>query len=119
MAIRSRLACTAACIAWAGTSAAAPDPIDPKAPVAAPVHRSAFDHYRRHDDLKPVPWRQANDTVERIGGWRSYAREAQAPAASSAAQSASAPSAAQPAASAPAARSEPPKPAPAHGGHKH
>jgi hypothetical protein len=110
MAIRLRLACMAACTAWVGVCSAAPDPLDPKAPVAAPVHRSAFDHYRRHDDVKPLPWRQANDTVERIGGWRSYAREAAQPPAA-----ASAPHAAP----MPAPRSEPPKPAPGHGGHKH
>jgi hypothetical protein len=110
MAIRIQLACMATFIPWAVMCSAAADPLDPKAPVAAPVHRSAFDNYRRHDDVKPLPWRQANDTVERIGGWRSYAREAsQPPAAASAPQ----------APSAPAPRSEPPKPAPGHGGHKH
>jgi hypothetical protein len=108
MAIHLRLACMAACIAWTGVCSAAPDPLDPKASVAAPAHRSAFDNYRRHDDVKPLPWRQANDTVERIGGWRSYAREAsQPPAAASAPQAA------------PAPRSDAPKPAPGHGGHKH
>jgi hypothetical protein len=108
MAIHLRLACMAACIASVGVCSAAADPLDPKAPVTAPTHRSAFDNYRRHDDVKPQPWRQANDTVERIGGWRSYAREAaQPPAAASAPQAPSVP------------RSEPPKPAPGHGGHKH
>jgi len=63
-----------------GIHAAPPDPLDPQAVVPAPVYRSALDGYRRHSDAKPTPWRQANDTVERIGGWRTYAREANAPA---------------------------------------
>jgi hypothetical protein len=46
----------------------------PKAPVAP--YRSAFDGYRGFADAKPVPWREANDNVGRIGGWRAYAREA-------------------------------------------
>jgi hypothetical protein len=109
MAFRTRLACTATLTAAVSVCSAAPDPLDPKVPVAAPVHRSVFEGYRRFDDMKPLPWRQANDTVERIGGWRSYAREAgQAPAAASAARPASGP-----------ARGEPARPAPGHGGHKH
>lgn len=107
-------------VCWAGLSistttafAAAPDPLDAKAAVPAPVHRSAFEAYRRHDDVKPVPWRQANDTVERIGGWRAYAREAAAPAAP-----ASAPALAPAPASAP--RTVPRAVMPAGGaGHKH
>ena len=27
--------------------------------------------------VPPLAWREANDAVERIGGWRAYAREAQ------------------------------------------
>lgn len=77
----------------AGAAQAEAPPAAPEAPasaappaMAAPVYRSAFDGYRRYEDAQPVPWRQANDEVARIGGWRSYAREAQglppAPAAS-------------------------------------
>jgi hypothetical protein len=110
MAFRTLLACTAALIAAVSVCSAAPDPLDSRVPVATPLHRSAFEGYRRFDDAKPLPWRQANDTVERIGGWRSYAREAadQAPAAASPSASASSP-----------ARSEPARPAAGHGGHKH
>jgi hypothetical protein len=99
MTILLRLAIVAAAsITPVAAGAAGPDPSDPKAPVPALSHRSVFEHYRRHDDAKPVPWRKANDTVERIGGWRSYAREASPPA--------SAPQAAPPKAS-------------GHGVHKH
>jgi hypothetical protein len=107
MATRLRFACAAACITWFAVSNAGPDPLEATAPVAAPLHRSAFEHYRRHGDVKPVPWRQANDTVERIGGWRAYAREASQPAAAGSAPQA-----------APAPPAEPAKPS-GHGGHKH
>lgn len=45
-----------------------------------PAWRSAFEGYRPFDDAGVAPWRAANDTVGRIGGWRAYAREAQGPA---------------------------------------
>jgi hypothetical protein len=43
------------------------------------IYRSAFDGYRGFTDEKSVPWREANETVGRIGGWRAYAKEAQQP----------------------------------------
>jgi hypothetical protein len=53
---------------------------------------SAMEGYQPFDDGKPVPWKQANDTVGRIGGWKAYAREAQGePAAKPAAPAASTP----------------------------
>lgn len=57
--------------------AARPDPLDPNASIPALSYRSSFEPYRRPDDGKPISWREANDTVARIGGWRVYAREAQ------------------------------------------
>ena len=88
--------------------AARPDPLDPKASVPALSYVSSFSQYRLLGDEKPVSWRDANDTVTRIGGWRVYAREAQQP---------------DPAPAAPAAPAAMPndkaKPMPAgHGGHK-
>ena len=59
--------------------AAKPDPLDAKAGVPALIYESSFTHYRRLNDEKLVSWRDANDTVARIGGWRVYAREAQQP----------------------------------------
>ena len=59
--------------------AAQPDPLDPNASVPALSYQSAFSRYRLLSDEKPVSWRDANDTVTRIGGWRAYAREAQQP----------------------------------------
>lgn len=52
-----------------------PDPADPNAKAAAPVHRSAFDGYRRIEEPKRVPWREANDEVERVGGHIGILRE--------------------------------------------
>lgn len=57
---------------------APPDPLDARSTTKALQHRSAFDGYRRHGADQPMDWRQANDNVGRIGGWRSYAREAAA-----------------------------------------
>lgn len=54
---------------------------------AAGLYKSAFDDYRGFSDEPAVPWREANDRVGRIGGWRAYAREAQAAAPPEAAAS--------------------------------
>jgi hypothetical protein len=58
---------------------ARPDPLDAKASVPALSYRSSFSRYRGLGDDKSVTWREANDAVGRIGGWRVYAREAQQP----------------------------------------
>lgn len=84
----------AACAAQAQPAPAAtrPDPLDPQARVPALKYESSLGAPRRSIDDKPVSWREANDTVARIGGWRVYAREAQqagpaaAPASSGAAK---------------------------------
>ena len=91
--------------------AARPDPLDAKASVPALRYESSFSQYRRLGDEKPVSWRDANDTVTRIGGWRVYAREAQQPDPAPATKPVDATPAAKPNDSA--------KPMPAgHGGHK-
>ncbi|WP_129449986.1 hypothetical protein [Methylibium sp. Pch-M] len=54
-----------------------PDPLNPSVAVPAAVYSSAFADYRRQDDITLRPWKDANDAVGRIGGWRAYAREAQ------------------------------------------
>ncbi len=73
------LSTTAAAQAPPAPHAPRPDPLDARASVPSRVHQSAFTGYRRFGDEKPIPWREANDTVTRIGGWRFYAREAQQP----------------------------------------
>ena len=83
------------------------DPLDAKAAAAPLVYRSAFTGYKKlAAESPPVTWREANDAVERIGGWRAYAREANA--------AASAPATASPPASTPERAERPATPAPAH-----
>lgn len=81
------------------------DPLDPQARVPAAPYPSPLAGYRRLGEDTPVSWKAANETVNRIGGWRTYAREAQAPQAAPAAGARVAPAAA-------------PASAPAHGGHR-
>jgi hypothetical protein len=112
--VASRLvpaACIGVVLAVAGAAMAqtAPTPSTPRRdPLNAgeavpPVqHRSAIANYRRHAEQPVGSWREANDTVTRIGGWRAYAREANPPDTPAAgpepkAAAASAPAAAKPA----------------------
>lgn len=67
-----------------------PDPLDPQAAVPALRHESALAGYRRLSQDEPINWREANDTVRSVGGWRAYAREASAPPPAAAASAASA-----------------------------
>jgi hypothetical protein len=73
----------AAAVATAGCTsvpptAAGPNPADPAA-VAPPVeYRPVFSGYQAYTDQPVGNWREANDAVGRIGGWREYAREAEA-----------------------------------------
>lgn len=60
---------------------ARPDVLDAAARVPPVVHRSPLAQYRRYADEPTGSWREANELVNRIGGWRAYAREAAAPAA--------------------------------------
>jgi hypothetical protein len=59
-------------------AALAQQPATPSASAAsAPTpYRSAFEGYQPFAEQKLVPWKEANDTVGKIGGWRAYAREA-------------------------------------------
>lgn len=69
---------------------------------------SVLSRYKPMTDQKLGLWRDANDTVTRIGGWRTYLKEAQTPAA----PATTAPSATPP----PAAPGTPATPNP-HAGH--
>jgi hypothetical protein len=89
-----------------------PDPLDAKAATAPLVHRSALSAYKPFAAESPaVAWRDANDAVLRIGGWRAYAREAAAPAASAPASA--------PAATVPAPTPSPSPPVTPPSGHRH
>ena len=51
-------------------------PAEKERTILAP-YRSALDGYQRYSDEPVQAWRESNDTVGKIGGWRVYAREAQ------------------------------------------
>ncbi len=68
-----------------------PDPLDAKAAVPPVLHRSPLRAYRPAGDTAVGSWKEANDTVTRIGGWRTYLREAARPDPPAAAAPASAP----------------------------
>ena len=88
---------------------AEPDATDAKAAVPALKYQSPFRDYRPFDDAKPIPWKDANDEVGRIGGWRAYAKEAsETPSAQPTA----------PADKAPATVSKPSVPGNPHAGHQ-
>lgn len=64
-------------------SAATAQPVAPPgSPNTAPAYRSALEGYQPFSEQRTASWRDANDTVGRIGGWRAYAKEAQQPEAS-------------------------------------
>ncbi len=97
------------------TPATRSDPLDAKASVPSLTYRSSFSRYRGLSDDKPVGWREANDAVARIGGWRVYAREAQQPEATPSGMGA--PAAPKPGGASKDAPQSMPMP-PTHGGHK-
>jgi hypothetical protein len=99
---------------------ARPDPLDPKASVPAVRYSSSLAQYGSGGAAKPLSWKEANDAVARIGGWRVYAREAQQSDPASAAKPATAAPMPNPATT----PAEPAQPQPAgptgpssHGGH--
>lgn len=68
---------------WVAAAHAQPVPAVPAsagnapAAVAPPVaFQSALEGYKPYTDEKIVNWKEANDAVARIGGWRAYAKEA-------------------------------------------
>ncbi len=83
---RARFAAIAMAASWVATVVAQTpaDPADPEAKVPAAAYRSPFEGYRALGDEAVGDWRAANEEVGRIGGWREYAREAQAPDAGNA-----------------------------------
>lgn len=98
------LAALGAFTAWAQPT---PAPAAPR--MTPPEYRSVLEGYQRHGEQEIAPWRESNDTVGRIGGWRAYANEATG-GASSPARGASAPAAGS--GNAPATGRDP------HAGHK-
>ena len=67
------LACLYLRSAWAQSE------INPDIPTAEKpvelVYQSSFKNYPRYSASDIEAWKQANDTVKDIGGWREYAKE--------------------------------------------
>lgn len=78
LALAATILCTPASAQQPGAAAAS-------AASAPAPYRSAFEAYQAFADQKIAPWRDSNDTVGKIGGWRAYAREASASGAPAAA----------------------------------
>lgn len=100
----------------ASTAFCAPDPTDPRAAIPSVPYRSPFHDYRPLGEDKPIAWKAANDEVQRIGGWRAYAREASEANAASDEKGKATPSVSAPT-QMPAAEPDAKKPAMDHSGH--
>ena len=82
--ISKPLALLVALASWTGAQAQSPAQTSP-APASSPVEfRSSFEGYQPYTEEKIINWKEANDRVGRIGGWRAYAKEAQQPSGGSA-----------------------------------
>ena len=73
------LAASAVTNAETATLPARPDPRDARMAAPLSTYASPFARYRPFAVQPPGPWREVNDQVGRIGGWKVYAREAQEP----------------------------------------
>ena len=103
------------CLAGGPVSAAS-DPADAAASVPPVKYQSPFAQYRVLGEDRSTPWKEANDTVRAIGGWRAYAKES----AEAAKAGASGPSPATPATPANPPAAQPVAPAtPPVNQHKH
>lgn len=67
------LACLYLRSAWA-QSEIKPEVSNAEKPVEL-VYQSSFNNYQRYSASDIAAWKQANDTVKAIGGWREYAKE--------------------------------------------
>jgi len=51
-----------------------PEVLKAKKPIEL-VYESSFQNYQRYSASDVQAWKQANETVKDIGGWREYAKE--------------------------------------------
>lgn len=58
-----------------GAWAEPPDPLDAQAATPAVHYQSPLKAYQGFSEQPLHNWREANDLVGRIGGWRTYAQE--------------------------------------------
>jgi hypothetical protein len=83
------------------------------------AYGSPLADYQPFSEEEVISWREANDRVGRIGGWRAYARESQPPGTAPPAATGTAPARPAVAPAAPSATpAAPAAPAPS-GGHQH
>jgi len=68
-------------MAQVNTPPAPPAPTTAQAAPATLPYTSALQGYQPFADEKVRPWKESNTTVEKIGGWRAYAKEAAEPEA--------------------------------------
>ena len=66
-----------ALLASSVSAQARPEPLTPM-PAVKLEYRSTLSTYKAYADQPVQSWREANDEVGRIGGWRAYAKEMQA-----------------------------------------
>ena len=66
-----------ALLASTASAQARPDPVTP-IPAVKLEYRSTLSTYKAYADQPVQSWREANEEVGRIGGWRAYAKEMQA-----------------------------------------
>lgn len=64
------------CLGAGQSYAAANGATDANAPVPPTLYQSPFMGYRELGADQATVWKDANDTVRIIGGWRAYAKEA-------------------------------------------
>ena len=79
LAVFPAMAALAAVAQTSPTPAPTPAPAGTAATAAPPpvlTYKSALEGYRPFADEKAIPWKEANETVYRRGGWQAYAKEA-------------------------------------------
>lgn len=72
---RQAFVCLALLVLPVGSWAESPDPLDAQAVTPALHYQSPLKAYQVYSEQPLHNWREANDLVGRIGGWRSYAQE--------------------------------------------
>lgn len=72
---RRAFACLASLVLPVGAWAELPDPLDAGAATSALHYQSPLKAYQGFSEQPLHNWREANDLVGRIGGWRTYAQE--------------------------------------------
>jgi hypothetical protein len=67
--------CLALLVLPTGSWAESPDPLDAQAATPAVHYQSPLKAYQGFSEQPLHDWREANELVGRIGGWRTYAQE--------------------------------------------